>query len=227
MNLEEFYHRYIIGWMLAGIKTCTARDSFAAVLLTCCGIEFLGSLCFGRVESLTNDVKNHIRFDKFMGDYMSNIDKRYSEYKGFIWQVFRNGLAHSYFPGKEGGVINADNHRDWHLRLDHPNRRIYIHATVFYEDFQKATEYFYEDLIKNMNGLQGKFDQRFDEIVRKDNEAFQEILEVLSSSSTQTGDSSLYNPDLISAQLTLSNSDSSAIASMYPHRRIDIKPENK
>ncbi|OGN01366.1 MAG: hypothetical protein A3B91_03760 [Candidatus Yanofskybacteria bacterium RIFCSPHIGHO2_02_FULL_41_29] len=90
---EEFYERYVNHWMRSDINSMRNHgNNFPLALCTLSYIEFLGSILTGNGKLYRDNVKKYIDECFNKKDYDINI----------LWDVFRNGLAHDYFP--RGGV---------------------------------------------------------------------------------------------------------------------------
>lgn len=166
-TIEEFFKKYIHRWMLNDIKVCVDNNAnFGAVTLICCYIDFLGKLYTGNDNS-------GFRFKKFINDYFND---KYSDYSEFIYETFRCGMVHSFFPLKEGGIIGGYGRKDEHLELFNNGGEgsILINKDILFDDFKEAISNYYKNLKKDPK-LQKIFLDTLEGILKEKNDSFEKL----------------------------------------------------
>lgn len=168
MDLQEikaFFDKYIYAWMCRDIKICVDNNAnFGAMTLMCCGIDFLGSLAYDADDSKK-------RFKDFVKEYF---DKKYGRFRDILYDVYRNGVVHQYFPKQNASVAGKEQNRESHLKLSQDKSHIVIHAGCFFDDFKKAIEK-YQKHINSSQKLQSDFNKRTKKLLSEKVDTFDKI----------------------------------------------------
>ena len=141
-NIDDFFKFIVNDWMVYDISVCERKDNhanIATVVLLCCYTEFLGSLITGKGRG--NERNNLYAFCE---SYLGRINPKYDNFKCKLYEDFRCGLVHQYFPKKGTGIVKDDDSRHFVLDQD----ILYVNITKYYEDFKKAILTLREDVIK-------------------------------------------------------------------------------
>ena len=117
------------------------------------GIEFISGLIYGFKDS-----KNHYnsgdRFKNFIKYYMCKSNKKYgySNMPEYIYNFLRNKITHEASIG--GGFIteNSVEYKSYHLKkcTTRNGKQVYIHPTLYRNEFLKALEKFELDYEKDV-----------------------------------------------------------------------------
>lgn len=100
----------------------------------------------GRCHNGTKGVRKN--FETFFDEYLSPIDRRYSDYKNIFWEDFRNGAAHSILP--KGICILSFDARSEEGHLCHlqdskeGTSHLWIYSDKFIKDLAKGIRSFIE-----------------------------------------------------------------------------------
>lgn len=150
--------------MLKDIQSCVDNSAnFAATNLICCGIDFFGRVCCSS--------KPKKRFQKFVKSYF---DQKYGDYCLFLYEVYRCGLVHQYFPKARAAIAGCNQDANCHLKLTDQGRRFTIHIKCFFDDFKKAIEGYQKDLETNP-ALQRRFDDETAKMEKEGEDEFNRI----------------------------------------------------
>lgn len=156
ISREEFYERYINHWMRSDINSMRDHgNNFPLALCTLSYIEFLGSILTG--NGAKGEGKNNTK------TYLENCfdNKHYLDKIEILWDVFRNGLAHDYFPRGAvskvgpGPMINI-------------NGKMVLNIMDFSQEFLASLDKFKAVLDKEESTA--NFDKRINEITTKTSE---------------------------------------------------------
>jgi hypothetical protein len=167
-----YFRKYIFGFIFNDIENCIlAKANFAVATILMSNTEYVGALISGNL-GLSGHSKSD--FNKFLDYFEFNCDSDY--YRNFeiefrdsnktskvgIYEAFRCGLIHEYFP-KISCIINnnADNVNNfladdagigWIQHSD--TKTLRFHTNAFYRDFKKAVDKVYRQvLIQNDPGI--------------------------------------------------------------------------
>lgn len=121
--------------------------NFGMILLVCSGIELLGALEQGHLQSPTQ------RFKNFIHDWFP---PKYDKYKATIYDRFRCGLAHQAFIKPGTAVARNPDYREYHLCgvIVEGETVLFIHPDVFLEDFLDVLDRYRQSLRDDPSRIQ-------------------------------------------------------------------------
>ena len=109
-------------------------------------IELCGSFLRGET-GIGNTKLNFLEFCK--SDYMPG----YKDFAELLYEIFRNGVAHSYIP--KGAALLSSDRKDKDMHLEYCADGLFIYVPQLANDVTKAIQDFYNDL-KCTKDLQDK-----------------------------------------------------------------------
>jgi len=159
----------------------TIRDARGALLesiIIFTAIELCGSFITGKT-GVRQTKSNFLAFWK--SKYMP---QKYHELGGLLYEIFRNGVSHSFIA--KGGVIPSGDTNSSNLHLVFTEYGIFIYIPQFKDDVIIGVTQLLDDLKKNKNDLKAKYNSvllsltrdgkfRYDTFVRTNNISIRKI----------------------------------------------------
>ena len=144
MTTDEFLEQFIEGYLFEDLQTMSqitpdpARPygavGYPMLMTIMSGMELLGGL----LVSANQDYKprgNSANFKNFWDKYFSREFPKYATLGGLVYQLVRNGIAHS-FIAKHGIVVNKLSQEA--IELDSKNKELHLNPNELYYEFKQS-----------------------------------------------------------------------------------------
>jgi len=135
-DIESFFRDFVEGWMLGDIRYCCAQEkslAFTVATMVFTGVDFFGGLLQGRDSSKSS-------FTEFAKKYFRG---EYEAIAADLFEVFRNGLVHQYFPKQQGAISWAEDAP----HLTKTQGTYSLNAKKLAKDFEAAIDRYKQELL--------------------------------------------------------------------------------
>lgn len=159
MNLDEFLYQYVEGYLfcdlqkMGDIKLIEGEDFGAAgysmLTATTAGMELLGWLARDSETKFEHKTwKSGQNFCYFWDNFFTKQNpKKYTSKGKLIYELVRNGLAHSYIA--KPGILVTKGHPEYHMNISTEPYQLTIDVQEFIGDFKKVYETLWKLNISN------------------------------------------------------------------------------
>lgn len=139
MNILEFKESFIEGYLFNDLRSMSTKQDYGAlgypmVVSILAGMELFGRLLSGK--------DNRSGFVYYWDNFFVKQNQRYSLLGELIYQLVRNGIAHSFIT-KPGIFITKDEKQGNAITMDE-SKNIYIDANLLFSEFENS----YNSLVK-------------------------------------------------------------------------------
>jgi hypothetical protein len=155
--IESFFRDFVEGWMLGDIRHCCFQEkslAFTVATMVFTGVDFFGGLLKGRDSSKGG-------FAEFVQKYFAG---EYAASAGDLYEVFRDGLVHQYFPKQQGAISWAEDAP----HLTKTQGRYNLNAKKLAKDFEAAIAEYKQQLLVDPQ-LHANFKKRLEVIIAPPN----------------------------------------------------------
>ena len=184
----DYFQQYIFGFIFSDVENCIkARANFSVACLLMSYTEHIGALIQG---NLGISGKSKSDFNHFL-EYM-NFQDNNNYYKDFkikfkddqgkekevgIYEAFRCGLIHEYFPKVKSIIHNNPDRVDHCIDndsgigwIEHDGQQtLRFHTNAYYRDFKKAVDKVFRQIfVQNDSGIICKTEQSLKRIFERE-----------------------------------------------------------